>query len=98
MIHCWWFILQRSHTHQSLQHLLEEYCNYNFPHGDSVLRLYFLWFVYPMSFQYIESEVVEQVEEEGEDPVDGERSEEGKVFVRDSWNEFRSERVVEWIV
>jgi len=51
-----------------------------------------------MTFEDVPFEAVEEAEEEGEDPIDGEGRDEGEVFVRDSRNQFGSMGMIPRVV
>jgi len=81
-----------------LKDLLKEYRYNNFPLCDFVLARDLFWLVYPMTFEDVPFEAVEEAEEEGEDPIDGEGRDEGEVFVRDSRNQFGSMGMIPRVV
>lgn len=77
-------ILQPDQRQRRLNSLLEEDRPNDLFHRYSILLLLLLWFVDPVLLE--EAGGVDEVEEEGEDPVHRERGEDGSEFVRESWN------------
>ena len=91
-------VLEPDDAEERLDRLLNKDGENDLPHGDHVARLDFLRLVDPVALKYGPLQRVEEVEEEGEDPVREEGGEDGGVLVRHAGDDFGARKVVDRVL